>query len=873
MQNPVAHRAFFPISALIFFLSGAAALIYQSLWAKYLGLLLGHAAYAQTVVLVVFMGGLAIGSWLGGRLADRTHRPILMYAAVEGGLAFLGLVFHGLFVALLNGLLFTEGGGMDPGLWKWPLSVLLVLPQTLLLGMTFPLMASMWLRLSAKGVGHTVSWLYFVNSLGAALGVLFGVFVLLPHLGLPGSLLTAGLVNALIAFMAWVLYKRTPDSPHRGSSTEPLQAAADLTPEVWEQRRARLVLWAAALTGAASFVYEIGWIRLLALALGSTTYTFELMLSAFIAGLAFGGLYVRRHAESHSSPLRYAGFVQLAMGLSALFSLAVLSQSFRWVEYFMSAIARSEAGYDLYFFFSSAVAYAAMLPATFCAGMTLPLFTKALIQVCRSERSVGNLYAANTLGSIVGVLLAVHLLLPLLGVDKAIIFAAVVDAGLGLVLLWLTAQKKLGGRPVVALGFATLILAVGLTLTQFRLDPVTLGSGVFRTGSIFEGEGVRAIYHEDGKTATITSLEHSSTEPTGGVSRHRSIVTNGKPDAAIAFEGDTVADEATMTLTAVLPLEVHDNPAMVANIGFGSGMTVDTALMDERIAQLHNVEIEPKMIEGSRKAFGEILPRAFEEPRLTHIIDDAKAYFVSEDLRFDIIMSEPSNPWVSGVSNLFTEEFYRFIVTRLREGGIFLQWLQLYEINTDLVTSVLVGLDQHFNDYVGVLSNRGDLLLLASADGRVPTFSGRSFDNPLMAQRLASVGVKSVSDLQHRIIFSADSLRPWLRTQTIQSNSDYFPLLSLLAPKSRFKNEQAIGLMSLVGNWMTRDLALSARYAQLPKGPVTPYRHLAVTEAAAEIVNFADWLLGRAELIQDSDYLLLAECPEASEALPQTNKA
>ncbi|MDX1376117.1 MAG: fused MFS/spermidine synthase, partial [Burkholderiales bacterium] len=292
----------------LFIVSGFAGLIYESVWAHYLKLFLGHAAYAQSLVLAVFMGGMAAGAALAGRRSTRLANPLAGYALVEAVVGLLALAFHELFVAATDWayveVLPALGDASLALAAKLLLCCALILPQSILLGATFPLMSAGLVRAHPSASGESIAMLYFANSLGAAAGVLASGFVLIAWVGLPGTLRTAGVINLCLAAIVWVLARPLHHAP--------LEARAGAG------TAAPLLLAVAFFTGLASFVYEISWIRMLALVLGASTHSFELMLSTFILGLALGGLAIRRRADRLARPARALGWIQLAMGLAAL---------------------------------------------------------------------------------------------------------------------------------------------------------------------------------------------------------------------------------------------------------------------------------------------------------------------------------------------------------------------------------------------------------------------------------------------------------------------------------------------------------------------------------------------------------------------------
>jgi len=351
---------------LLFTVSGFAGLIYESVWSHYLKLFLGHAAYAQTLVLALFMGGMAIGSWLCSRVSVKWKNLLRGYAVTEALIGVGGIAFHLVFVhsteTVYTSILPALGNETAALILKWALGGLLLLPQSVLLGMTFPLMSAGLIRRYAQGPGESLAMLYFTNSLGAAIGVLASGFFMIGEMGLPGTVQTAGVLNLALASIVWLLSR----APER-SMVFAGEARKDATPSV----SYRLFLAVALLTGTASFAYEIGWIRMLSLVLGASTHSFELMLSAFVLGLACGGLWMRRRIDSISDPERFLGIVQVTMGLLALATLPLYDQMFTLMQAVMEALARTDSGYTLFLLTSHGIALAIMFPATFCAGMTL----------------------------------------------------------------------------------------------------------------------------------------------------------------------------------------------------------------------------------------------------------------------------------------------------------------------------------------------------------------------------------------------------------------------------------------------------------------------------------------------------------------------
>ncbi len=775
----------------LFVLSGFAGLIYQSVWSHYLGLTLGHAAYAQSLVLAIYMGGMALGAWLASRFGVRWHRLILAYAIVEAVIGIIGLAFHGVFVGYTalsqDTILPMIHADWLARVWQWSSAALLIAPQSILLGMTFPLMSGGYLRLAPTRDGEILGGLYFTNSIGASLGALVCTFVLLPWIGMPGAVRTAGWINLLVAVLAAALagvIGRLDDA----AATSRRTGAA---PVEGSDRTQRWMLAAAFVTGATSFVYEIGWVRLLNQALGTSVHSFELMLSAFILGLAFGGLWIRHRSARLHDPIAATGHAQVWMGVAALLSVPVFAQSFRWVGLLMHTLVRNDTGYDLFSVGSAAIAMLVMFPAAFFAGMTLPLMTMTLLRAGRGEASIGRVYAANTLGAIVGVFFTMHVLIPTIGVRLAITLAAFGDLVLGVLLLRLLVEVPRRWQYALAGACGALALVVSLNLG--RLDPGAQIAGVYRTGVVrFPSRQVKFI--RDGKTATVGIFLQDS-----GVA---SIATNGKPDAGIqVMSGQPVSDdEITMRMAAALPLALHPHPRDVAVIGWGSGLTTATYLSSPVPHSVDTIEIEPVMRDGAR-LFGDKVALSYTDPRSHPKYDDARTYFSTGNRMFDVIFSEPSNPWVTGVASLFTREFYGLTRRHLQPDGVLVQWIQSYELNDRLLSTMVAALLEVFPHVDVYLTNSSDLLLVSSGKP-LPAIDIKALQVEPLRSQLVEVGLVGEADFSVRRIGSDRVLRAFVKYANAQPYSDFFPMVSLDGPRVRFKGEASTLLQTLVTNGM-----------------------------------------------------------------------
>jgi spermidine synthase len=811
----------------LFTVSGFTGLVYESVWSHYLKLFLGSAAFAQSFVLAAFMGGMALGAWLASR-AGAQRNLLRAYGWIEALIGLAALAFHAVFTTIMDVSLArvfpTIGDPLVIELYKYSLCALVIVPQTVLLGMTFPLMSGAVLRrfptdaVGAPAGGHHLAMLYFTNSIGAAAGALAATFVLIGWLGMPGTMRFAGLLNLGLAVVVLTLARGGEPAaapPARSADSPPLSPGI-----------AALLVAAAGITGAASFIYEVTWIRMLSLVLSSSFHAFELMLSAFITGLALGGLWIRKRIDRLANPIRFSGVVQILMGLAALGTIFVYQASFDWMEWALGVLQRNASSYPVFNLFSHGIAFAVMLPATFLAGMTLPLFTHTLMRAGRGERAIGQVYAANTLGAIAGVLLTVHILVPLAGLKVALVLGAALDIVLG---AWLLRWS--GVRLQRAEAFAALV--IGLLFAAFTaraavLDPARLASGVFRYGNA-ELEDAFVLYYRDGKTASVAVF--------AGRDGTRTISTNGKPDASIQMDPARPRreDEYTMTLLGALPLLAKPDARTIANIGLGSGLTAETLLSHSAPRSVDTIEIEPAMAAGAR-AFHPRVDRAFRDRRATIHFEDAKSYFARHLKRYDVIVSEPSNPWVNGVASLFTVEFYRHAGRYLAPDGLFVQWLHIYELDDPLLGSMFAALGAAFSDYDVYQANSGDLVVVAVREGRVPLPGELPAGEPGFLDMLARVGITRREHVLVRRLAGKAAVDRLLAQWSPSPNSDFAPRVQLGAPRTRFLRNSADAIVQLalapvpVLEMLGDD---RVRYLTEPAEGTSPGRYLQQTSALA----------------------------------------
>jgi predicted membrane-bound spermidine synthase len=588
-------------------------------------------------------------------------------------------------------------------------------------------------------------------------------------------------------------------------------------------------------TGLSSFLYEVGWIRLLSMILGSATHSFEVMLSAFIFGMALGGFWVRKRMDKFRRPELVLAVVQLVMGVSAIatlpaYWLAVNTMGAMmgdeapkyagWITDWLSYLAggdgerpgpfaevtdRTDDRTVMLWYVFNVLRYLLclliMLPATFCAGMTLPLLTHVMLKRGQPESAVGNVYGVNTLGAIAGAVTGGLILMPLVKLKGLIVLGALVDLMLGLVLIraeiFVGRGNRLTPRLLRRAAMGTLfVTAAGLL---FPIDPMMLTSTVYRHGRTKLPDHYELLSYIDGRTATVSVV--ANTEHEG----YHVIYTNGKPDASIVLERwpedrdpldgpDIAGDEPNQFLVGLVPLMAKPEATTAALIGFGSGVTCHTMLGSPNLERLDTVEIEPEMVRGSRY-FMPVNYRAYQDPRSHIFFDDAKAYFAAAGLEYDFIVSEPTNPWVSGVSSLFTVEFYQEVKLYLKPGGVLAQWIQGYELSDELLISVLSALDHEFEDYLVVRIGSRDWVILSSPDGQIGALSDIPLSWPGTKESFDLLGIHDQGQIDGLIVANRRMLHPFLQGR--KPNRDSHPILDTGAERERFLRSSAEFLHSV----------------------------------------------------------------------------
>jgi predicted membrane-bound spermidine synthase len=684
---------------LLFMFSGCASLIFEVIWFQLLELVFGSTTLAISTILVAYMLGLGVGALFAGRISSRQKNGVRTYGFIEIAIGLYALVVPAL-VALypeINAVITGSLSFQLATVVRFLLSLVVFLLPTFLMGATLPILTHA-LTHNAKKLGYSVATLYGVNTAGAVIGVLATTFVLLPTVGLHSSNMIAACLSIVTGATAVLL-----PAPRLASYAVPSEQTAGRETAGLGLERG-LLLASFAMVGASGLAYEVCWSRALGMVFGSSIYAFPITLATFLAGIAAGSLLIRRYVRTRNpgSNSYIVGLLLLAATSYTVTGLLpempdMLNTLF--MRYTVSTI-----------WLLTGLLLASVLimsvPALLLGAM-FPLVVNALAPERRSETgaAVGELYFTNTMGAAFGAFVAGFVMIPTFGipVTVAVTAAAILFCAAALLL-----QKRSMQWSAAAAGIIT--AAVFVVAVPPYWNPTLLTAGVYQNPDYYQGFGIETlplqglqeqglIYYKEGVNSTVSvhRLDGNNLD----------LRVNGKTDASLG-------DMSTQVLLGqIAQLFGSPGTGRYLVVGLASGITTGSIALHQP-SRVDVLELEPAVIEASH-FFDAYNHKPLENPRIRVIADDARAFIGTVKEPYDAIISEPSNPWLSGASSLFTKEFFQAARQALGQDGVLLQWLQLYGIDTASVQAVLSALRSQFPYLYGFQASRDDtdLLILA----------------------------------------------------------------------------------------------------------------------------------------------------------------
>ena len=733
----------------LFLLSGATALVYQVSWTRSLSLIFGASFEAVSIVLGSFMAGLALGGVYFGRRTNRLRRPLRLYGLLEIGVAVFALALP-LLLSLMNSIyvglaLRSEGVNWGITLARVVMAFgVLVLP-TFFMGGTLPVLVRFLVHRYGE-LGGRLSWLYAINTLGAVVGAVTAGFLLLPELGVWRAQLVAIIGNVVVGLLAILADRRigvidevgaAPSPPPAPPVAAPGETAVAARPAyLWALR---LAFWGTAVSGMCALALEVMWSRGISIATGSTTYSFTIMLAAFLMGIALGSWI---HALA---PLRRVhesvqfGVVLVLIGTSSL----IVSQ---WIprlpEYavrlnmkFYGGLVGVRAGTTLL------LSFLVMLVPCVFMGIAFPLAGQARAKIKeRFGESIGDLVGFNTVGAIAGSLLAGFVVIPFIGLQRGMVMASAVYTGYGLLVLCVMvgSHRRSWRLPGAVAAVASVALACVMPLLvpqwnmrlfaafqnnnmSFFVDP----DGQIDMDRLLDRTSV--LYYREGRGSTVSVIE------TAG---QRALLINGK---SVASEG--ISDMQHEYLLGHLPTLLHPDPKTAVVIGLGAGLTLGGVAAEESLERIVVVEIEPAVIDAAAE-FADLHDDALHDRRVEIVYQDGRNYLLTTRDRFDVITADPIHPWAQGAAYLYTTEYYRMISDHLAEGGVMCQWLPLYELSEAHLKCVVASFAENFA-HTTLWQATGDAILIGSNSPLSVDLANLAarMERPVVARQLARIGL------------------------------------------------------------------------------------------------------------------------------------
>ena len=806
-------RALFAVVTACFLVSGTAGLVYQVVWSRYLALFLGHTSYAVVAVLVAFMGGLALGNAWFGKWADRSAKPLAFYGWLEIGIGIYAVVFpgyyslgHDAYIGLVRSL---QPGATALLALKFLFSLLLVLPPAVLMGATFPILTRFVTRSMAE-LRERVAALYAINSAGAVAGCLIADFWWIPNYGLELTLYGAAGLNLAAGLVALVLSVRVETGIAATTEVQPASAGSSPGGESYSPDQLRLALVGIGVSGFVAMLYEVAWTRMLALTLGSSTHAFSLMLITFITGISVGAWIIYFWKGLRRTLTAFA-WAELGLAASLFASMFFYQYLSLWFVQLAGLLARHEGAYPIYGFIQAAICFSVMLIPTVFLGMTLPLVSRiATVELSRAGRSVGKVFAINTLGTVLGAVTTGLVLMPWLGLAQTFAVGIALNAMIGVAALLSTRD---GARKRTLI----LPLAVGSAIVWFvgaTLDPMwqrSFALGLWRmtdppkTIAEFRESAntMPLLYHRDGAGSTVDVLGWRDAVPP-----NLTLKVNGKADAG------TSIDMVTQLLVGHIPMLLHPEAKRALVIGLGSGMTCGAVARHPGIEQIDAVEISPEVVEGA-KLFSGVNDNILANPKFNLAIEDAKSFLKTTQQKYDVIVSEPSNPWMAGVAAVFTQEYYQNCADRLQPNGIVAQWVQIYETTDETVELVLRTFLSVF-PYTSVWQPViGDLILVGSMQPLNLDLESLAvrFEHKPVRDDLARVDLLTLPVILAReLIPQQTSL--FILPPDGPVHSDFFPRLEYLAQRGFFLRGFAEGILRYRDDFSPRAKTWLGAYLQ-----------------------------------------------------------
>lgn len=654
---------------LTLFLTALSSLVYELVWTRKLSHIFGTSALAESSVLAVFMGGLALGSWLGGYLLARYRNPYRFLAAVEmliGASCLLALTAIALAHRRYGELLDLAGGSASYtfNVVLFLVTSLILIVPTFLIGVAFPCIVELYHR-ERRRIGQTVGSCYMVDTLGGALGLLVAAYFLIPRIGFLRVSVLASMINLALALFLLVAFGNRQGRDEPGSAT---MEAATAQPALCAYRRwgaVAVFFW----TGFGALTFEVIWIRHVSLIYGGSLYSFAAVVISFLLGLGLGSWLHNLLLRGVVNKVRLFSSIVLLIGVSGVLLTATLPR----FEALFLRLYDTVDSYGLFITALTVLCIGVMLPTTTLMGATLPVLSSVYASRSRVGVDVGRLFSVNSFGALLGSFSTGFFIIPLLGISNSAFVAGAIYVGAAFAFLFMFEESR-RTRLATSSVFVLLVAAsLGAWAGVRKADH--LYNGAFYLGTVYDDYVDEYLEQQRQAQGQLRFLRHS---PYGQVAVYGgetvTLTNNGK----VEFSSDP-AGLLPRDIMAHASVTSHHDPQDALIIGLGGGWTL-AALLRHELRSVTVVEINPVVVEANREVMRPFNLDAMADPRTRVVVSDGRNYLAGTADRYDLILSEPPEIWVSGVSSLWTREFYAAVERALRPGGVFCQWVPRYDM-------------------------------------------------------------------------------------------------------------------------------------------------------------------------------------------------
>lgn len=740
----------------LFLLSGACGLIYEVIWQGMLNLVFGNTTFATATVVASFMGGMALGSFIFGRIADRFSKPLLVFAGLEIGIGLFAIVFpfllasvSSIHIKLTSSFPASFYGG---SLIKFLFCFLVLLVPSFLMGGTLPVISKFFVT-SLRGMGRGIGSLYGINTLGGVVGAFCSVFFLINTVGVREITYGAAAVNILIAAAVWVLSRISVSGPAETQTrvADPQTEAGETYPGYirW------IVLTIYGISGFCALAYQILWTRILAFFLGNSTHAFAVILTTYLAGIALGSLLFARFLDRIRRPLILFAIVEIAIGLFGFLTLWEFTVLGRILD---SSFIAFGGGWGALIVTRYIGSFLVMILPTLLLGLAFPLVNKIYTEkVGELGHGIGNVYSANTLGSIGGSFLAGFVLIPTIGITKSVLLVAVINVAVGTITAFSArfTKDRMKWAP---------------SATAFVLAAVLAGAIIIpgsRYQTVYKGQ--KLLSYDEGASSTVAVVENDA--------GYKLLIVNGVYEVATDY---TIL--RTFRMLGHLPLLLHPDPQNALVISFGAGVTTG-AVATHDLQRIDTVEISPEVIEANQY-FIEESQDVLSDPRVNLIVDDGRNFLLRTSNSYDVITADATHPTGSDSWVLYTQEFYELCRSKLNSDGYMAQWLPLHALAPVDYKTILKTFQSVFPETTIWFTNDYTILLGSTKKLEIDF---EAFSRRLQVERikedLTAYNLDHPYDFLGSFIIGSDSIQAY--TQGSRLNTDNHPYVQSAERRSR----------------------------------------------------------------------------------------